>query len=320
MKALAFSDRGGAIFELPGNVGLCTTFSFNHFYPATIRVMRAFLKNLLLDFQHSKTQKQDYFEWMMVMGEIGRFALDKLANTKGLADVKIENPEAKRLREPEPFKPSTPRAPRCLLETPPRTANEPLALQMSRRPTTVGSQAFASTVGSSLAFGSTFSSVGRTPRPPATPPTAKTARLDREEALLQRSVARTSTALPRLKRRNEFRRDVSTPQAKPYCRSKTWRARAALDKDPETRIPNPYQSPPEVKRRAEIKERRKWLYGPYKFTDASNFDPLDSTQTLNDPYAKKPPVPDPYLSEYDVARGDVILNRQAWLYGPFKYT
>jgi len=285
MQVLAFNDRGAAVFQMPGDVGLCTTFHFNHFYPATVVLVKAFTDKLLSNFQSSQAEKEEYYQWMCINGEMGRLSLDKLANTKGLAEEKEENIEAILMTQRKPFKPSTPRSPRCLLMTPPRTAVVHPALSLTR-------QAY-------------------------TPSTSDSMR-SRKQNLLSMSVARTSTSLPRLRRRG--RKNCSTPRAESFCKHKLFTERTRLDGDVTTRVPELYHSGTETARRAECKERTKWLYGPLKFSDSSLFDPLDTRQTLSDPYTNKPRTPEPYIEQFSVDRGDAILNRQAWMHGPFRFT
>lgn len=188
----------------------------------------------------------------------------------------------------KPFKSSTLRSPRCVLMTPPRTAVVHPALSLPR-------QAFL-------------------PHPPSTADSMCT----RKQNLLYVSAARTSTSLPRLRRRG--RKNCSTPRTESYCKHKLFAERARLNEDVTTRVPEPYHSGAETARRVDGKERTKWLYGPLKFSDSSLFDPLDTRQTLSDPYTNKPRTPDPHIEQFSVDRGDAIINRQAWMYGPFQFT
>ena len=132
-------------------------------------------------------------------------------------------------------------------------------------------------------------------------------------------MGRTNTALPRLRKRSSKNLTPQTPRA--FCNLDRFKELAKIHKSTEDfeRIPNPYLSIDEQYKQAEFLDRDNWVCEDgFTFTDSSTFDPLNREHTLKDPYTKSKPPPDPWLSQFDQDRVDGILNREAWLYGPFK--
>jgi hypothetical protein len=143
----------------------------------------------------------------------------------------------------------------------------------------------------------------------------KTQEKDRWE---QMQVMRTSTALPRLRKRHRQNKTPKTPRA--FCNLGRFKELSKVDKNTDDfeRIPNPWRSSDEQYKLAEFLDKDNWVCEDgFTFTDSSTFDPLNREHTLKDPYTKVAPPPNPWLSQFDQDRVDGILNREAWLYGPF---
>jgi len=297
MTLLAFSNRGGAVYEAAAEVILCTTFSLSAFFPSMVTMVRNFARK---HYQKFKTglgnKKRGFAHWMEINGEVGKLSLDKLANTRGLAEQKVENPEIKKMARGKPFTPSTPRGPRCLEQAPRRMlAPDPALLRIFQEPAMSKAQ------------------IRQMERQVTT--AARTAIAD----------GRTMTSLPRLRRRT--RKDCTRDESVAFCKHKLYEQRRKVmpmttnlyQKDPEIEYPELYQDRLQIKRREENEGRSKWLYGDLKFNDTTQFDPLKTTSLLDDPYATKPVTANPYTTQFDLDRCEARMNRQAFQHGPFRF-